>query len=156
MIIVLYIRFNYWICFYCSLNWLSFCISGALCDLVPFLQFKVSKQPWRILLLVKLQAEADTCNFTKSDFSPWVVFLTFLKVYKSYQIAQLITYYFRGFEFIEQLHWLSCFPFVLTLVLAILTHFLPVFHFYTPWKQKTGGFVMFPRDIEVEHWLKMG
>ena len=32
-----------------------------------------------------------------------------------------------------------------------------MFHFYTPWKhQKTGGFLMFPGGIAVEHWLKMG
>ena len=37
----------------------------------------------------------------------------------------------------------------------ILTHFRPMFHFYTPWKhQKTGGFLMFSGDIEMEHWLK--
>ena len=36
-----------------------------------------------------------------------------------------------------------------------LTHFKPMFHFYTPWKQKTGGFLMFSGGIEVEHWLKM-
>ena len=39
----------------------------------------------------------------------------------------------------------------------ILTHFRPMFHFYTPWKhQKTGGFLMFSGGIEMEHWLKMG
>ena len=38
-----------------------------------------------------------------------------------------------------------------------LTHFQPMFHFYTPWEhQKTGVFLMFSRDIEVKHWLKMG
>ena len=32
-----------------------------------------------------------------------------------------------------------------------------MFHFYTPWKlQKTFGFLIFSRGIEVEHWLKMG
>ena len=31
-----------------------------------------------------------------------------------------------------------------------------MFHFYTPWKQKTSGFLMFSGVIEVEHWLKMG
>ena len=39
----------------------------------------------------------------------------------------------------------------------ILTHFQPLFYFYTPWKhQKTGGFLMFSGGIEVEHWLKIG
>ena len=36
-----------------------------------------------------------------------------------------------------------------------LTHFQPLFHFYTPWKhQKTGRFLMFSGGIEVEHCLK--
>ena len=33
-----------------------------------------------------------------------------------------------------------------------LTHFQPMFHFYTPWKnQKTGGFLMFSGGMDVEH-----
>ena len=40
-----------------------------------------------VLLLVKLQAFS---NFIKSNTPPWV-FFTFLKLYKSYQIAQNIT-----------------------------------------------------------------
>ena len=32
-------------------------------------------------------------------------------------------------------------------VILNLTHFEPMFHFYTPWKHQEG---------EVEHWLKMG
>ena len=40
---------------------------------------------------------------------------------------------------------------------AILTHFSPVSHFYTPWKrQKTFGFLMFSGGIEMWHWTKMG
>ena len=40
---------------------------------------------------------------------------------------------------------------------TMLTHFQPIFHFYTPWKhQKTGGFFMFSVGIAMEHWLKMG
>ena len=36
-----------------------------------------------------------------------------------------------------------------------LTHFQPMFHFYTPWKhQKTYGF-LFSGGIEVEGWSKM-
>ena len=42
-----------------------------------------------VLISVKLQAE--TCNFTKINTPPWVLF-TFLKLYKWYQIAQRITY----------------------------------------------------------------
>ena len=42
-----------------------------------------------MLILVKLQAEA--CNFTKFNTSPWV-FFTLFKLYKCYQIAQRITY----------------------------------------------------------------
>ena len=37
-----------------------------------------------------------------------------------------------------------------------LTHFQLMLHFYTPWKQKTWGFLMFSGCIEVEYWLKMG
>ena len=37
-----------------------------------------------------------------------------------------------------------------------LTHFQPMLHFYTPWKnQKTGGF-LFSGGVKLEHWLKMG
>ena len=37
-----------------------------------------------------------------------------------------------------------------------LTHFNPIFHFYTPWKrQKTKGFLTFLRGIKMEHWAKM-
>ena len=39
----------------------------------------------------------------------------------------------------------------------ILTHFQRMFHFYAVWKhQKTEGFLMFSKGIEVEHLLKMG
>ena len=41
-------------------------IGSALCDLVPFAQFKKrEKHPWRVLILVKLQASAQriTCVF---------------------------------------------------------------------------------------------
>ena len=39
--------------------------------------------------------------------------------------------------------------------ISCLTHFQPVLYFYTPSKQKTGGFLMFSWGIEVENWLKM-
>ena len=52
----------------------------ALCDLVPFVQFKKrEKHPWGVLILVKLQAAA--CNFNKINTPPWV-FFTFFKLYK--------------------------------------------------------------------------
>ena len=36
------------------------------------------------------------------------------------------------------------------------THFQPLLHFYTPEKhQKTGNFLMFSWNKEVEHWLKI-
>ena len=42
-------------------------------------------------------------------------------------------------------------------IIKTLTHFQTTFHFYTPGKhQRTVGFLMFSRGIEVEHWLKMG
>ena len=38
-----------------------------------------------------------------------------------------------------------------------LTHFSPIFHFYTPWKrQKTFDFVTYSGGIGMEHWTKMG
>ena len=38
-----------------------------------------------------------------------------------------------------------------------LTHFNPMFHFYTPWKrQKIFGFLTFSGGIELKHWAKMG
>ena len=43
------------------------------------------------------------------------------------------------------------------LVLIVLTHFTPMFHFYTPNKrQRTFGFRMFSGDAKMEHWAKMG
>ena len=33
----------------------------------------------------------------------------------------------------------------------ILTHFSPIFHFYTPWKRQK----IFSGGIEMEHWAKM-
>ena len=41
--------------------------------------------------------------------------------------------------------------------MEFLTHFRPVFPFYTRWKhQKTRGFVTFSGGIEGEHWPEMG
>ena len=39
--------------------------------------------------IVKLQ-QAETCNFTKSNSPPWLLF-TILKLYKWYQIVQSVT-----------------------------------------------------------------
>ena len=37
-----------------------------------------------------------------------------------------------------------------------LIHFQPIFHYIPPWEyHKIGGFLIFSRGIEVEHWLKM-
>ena len=68
-------------------------ICVALRDLVPFVLFKKRKKhPWRsVNFSVKLQAEAY--NFTNINTPP-CVFFTFLKLYKWYQIAQCITYFF--------------------------------------------------------------
>ena len=39
----------------------------------------------------------------------------------------------------------------------LLTHFSPVFHFYTPWKrQKTKGFLTFSNVIKMVHRPKIG
>ena len=61
----------------------------ALRDLVPFAQFKnVKNTHGGVLLLVWFQALA--CNFTKSNTPSWV-FFKFLKLYKWYELVQLIT-----------------------------------------------------------------
>ena len=46
------------------------------------------------------------CNFTKSNTPPWV-FFAFLKLYKWYQIAQIITYmiYFVQKDIWEKQKW---------------------------------------------------
>ena len=49
-----------------------------------------------MLILVKLQAK--TCNFTKINTPPWA-FFTFFKLWKWYQIAQHITYYYDDHDF---------------------------------------------------------
>ena len=37
-----------------------------------------------------------------------------------------------------------------------LTHFIPMFHLYTPWKRpKTFGFLTFSGSIEMRNWVKM-
>ena len=67
-----------------------FYICDALCDLVPFVQFKYMKNsPWSSLLLLKLQAKV--CNFPKSNTPP-CVFFTVFKLYRWYQIAQSVSY----------------------------------------------------------------
>ena len=33
---------------------------------------------------------------------------------------------------------------------------MPQISFYTPWKQKTRGFLMFPGGAESEQWYEMG
>ena len=63
-------------------------ICEALRDMVPFAQINVKNTHGGVLLLVKFQASA--CKFTKSNTPPWV-FVTFLKLYMWYQIAQRIT-----------------------------------------------------------------
>ena len=43
------------------------------------------------------------------------------------------------------------------MVQVFLTHFLPMYPIYTPWKhQKTKGFLVFWGDIKWEHWPEMG
>ena len=61
-------------------------ICDALRNLVPFVQFQKRKKHPRWSL-----KGAEACSFTKSNTPSWV-FLTFLKLYKWYQIAQSITY----------------------------------------------------------------
>ena len=33
---------------------------------------------------------------------------------------------------------------------------MPLVSFYTPWKQKTRGFLMFSGGVERDHWYEMG
>ena len=63
-------------------------VRDALCDLVPFVQFKKRENTHRgVLLLV-------ASNFTKSNTLPCMLF-TFYKLYKWYQIAQSITFIYQ-------------------------------------------------------------
>ena len=50
-------------------------------------------------------------------------------------------------------HRLLCWePFALT----TLTHFIPLMSFYTPWKQKIRGSLMFSEAVERDQWHEMG
>ena len=89
-----------------------------------------------VLFLVKLRAEA--CNFTKSNTSP-LVFFTFLKLDKWYQIAwslSIIIY--------SQLLLLFILKYYLFLN-SSLTHLTPVFRFYTPSNFKNQRFFYISR-----------
>ena len=56
----------------------------------------------------------------------------------------------------NNINW-PCLSKIIIVFALFLTHFKPLFHFYTPWKQqKTSGFQMFLGGIEMERWLKMG
>ena len=86
--------------------------------------------------------------FTGKHLS-WSLFLIKLQAFSS-AIVYSIHFSFSTFLSISMLctNWI---------LYSTLTHFQPMIHFYTPWKhQKTGGFLMFPRVIEVKLWLKMG
>ena len=66
------------------------CICDTLLILVSFLQFeKREKHPCGSVASVKLWA--SDCNFTKSNTPP-IVFFSFLKLFKGYQIAQRFSY----------------------------------------------------------------
>ena len=59
-----------------SCSYFKICICYALCNLVPFVQFKKPENTHGgVLLLVKLQASA--CNFTKSNTPPKVFVTVF-------------------------------------------------------------------------------
>ena len=69
---------------------IQFIVCDVLRDLVPCAQFeKREKLLGRVLLLVKLQAEA--CDFTKSNTAPWMFFL-FFKLNRWYQVTQSIIF----------------------------------------------------------------
>ena len=43
------------------------------------------------------------------------------------------------------------------LILVILTHFMQLVSFYTPWKhEETSGFLIFSGGIERDQWHEMG
>ena len=48
-----------------------------------------------------------------------------------------------------------CYIVTTCLKLSVI-HFSPMFHFYSPRKQKIFGFLTFSGGIELEHWAKMG
>ena len=67
-------------------NFGDFRTCDALCDLVPFVQFKKrEKHLWRSVNFSKV------ARFTEINTPPWM-FFTFFKLYRWYQIAQRITY----------------------------------------------------------------
>ena len=81
-------------------------ICDALCDLVPFAQFKkCEKHSWR----------SDA--FTKSKTSPWVS-LTFFKLYKWYRMTQSISY-----GLAETLHLVLQFVLIFMILLRFLQYF---------------------------------
>ena len=83
-------------------------ICDALCDLVPFVQFKKrEKHPWM----------SDA--FTKSKTSPWVS-LKFFKLYKWYQMTQSISY---GLAETLTLHLVLQFVLIFMILLRFLQYF---------------------------------
>ena len=74
-------------------------VCDALRDLVPFVQLKKRERcPWEVLLLVKLL-------LVKLWLKPvTLVFFTFFKLCKWYQIAQSITFLVRSKAFIIQVY----------------------------------------------------
>ena len=52
-------------------------------------------------------------------------------------------------EFFFQEHW----PYNKVICSKLLSHFMLMYHFYTPWKRpKTKDFLKFSGGIEMEHW----
>ena len=81
-----------------NISSLFFFACDALRDQKPFVQHKKrEKHPWKIV----------ACNFTKSNFPPWV-FFTFFILCKWFLIAQRITYFcsFYGKRTIYTVLWL--------------------------------------------------
>ena len=84
-------------------------------------------------------------------FSNKVPLLYPLKTLENQRFSDVFRGYSSGTLVENGLKWNAC-----KLSLFNLTHFQPIFHFYTPWKhQKPSDFLMFSGGIEVEYWLTM-
>ena len=67
---------------------------------------------------------------------------------------QMTGFYMSGTLVVKGLnHTITIFLWIL---IIILTHFMPLISFYTPWKQKISGFLMVVGGIEKDQWHEMG
>ena len=145
----------------------------ALRDLVPFVPFKKREnQPWRSVTLVTLLHGCfprflNSANGTNSRKASHIVYimprswnaliahiLVSKKFWKKtsrwcWSKRKIIMLFVQLLTKGVSKYWASVLKW-------ILTHFSPMFYFYTPWKrQKTFDFLTFSMVIDMKHWFKM-